>query len=202
MPIPLSLSVLGILLFLLPGFISAIVLRQITVRAKQTDFEKLIEALVMSFVLYLTSIPLFGNTLPVSWHEELGAYQIHLRWLQLLVLLGEAVLLSSLYGAILQHDWLHKGLRKLGITEKTSRISVWNDVLQDIKGAYLLVEIADGRKIVGYLTYYSDDPEQVSLFLEDAAWLTEGGEQIAVNGPGVLLTKDSGISTITFLNPE
>ena len=202
MPIPVSLSVLGILLFLVPGFIGAVVLRQITVRAKQTDFEELIEALVLSFVLYLTSAPFFGYTLPVAWHEQDGNYQVHLQWKQLLMLFAEAILFSSAYGAILQHDWLHKLLRKIGITEKTSRTSVWNDVLQDIKGAYLLVEIKDGRKVVGYLTYYSDDPDQSSLFLEDAAWLTDEGEQIAVDGPGVLLTREAGIMTITFLNPE
>ena len=202
MPIPASLSVLGILLFLIPGFISAVVLRQITVRAKQTDFEKLIEALVLSFVLYLTSVPFFGYTLPVAWHEQDGIYKVHLQWQQLLVLFAEAVLFSSVYGAMLQHDWLHRLLRKTGITEKTSRTSVWNDVLQDIKRAYLLVEIKDGRRVIGYLTYYSDDPDQSSLFLEDAAWLTDEGEQFVVDGPGVFLTKEAGIVAITFLNPE
>ena len=152
MPIPPALSVLGILLFLLPGFISAIILRQVTTRAKQSDFEKLIEALVLSFVLYLTSLPLFGNTLPISWHDDAGTYKVHLQWGQLAFLFVEAILLSLLYGAVLQHDWLHEVLRKLRITEKTSRISVWNDVLQDIKGSYLLVEMADHRRILGYLT--------------------------------------------------
>ncbi len=202
MPIPPSLSVLGILLFLLPGFISAIVLRQIATRAKQSDFERLIEALVLSFILYLTSIPFFGNTLPVSWHEEAGSFKVHLQWLQLLLLFAEAVLFSLMYGVALQHDWLHKVLRKCKITEKTSRISVWNDVLQDVARVYLLVEIKDGRRLLGYLTYYSDDVDQSSLFLEDAAWLTEEGQQVAVEGPGVLLTKEAGITTVTFLNPK
>ena len=202
MPIPPSLSVLGILLFLLPGFISAVVLRQVTTRAKQSDFEKLIEALVLSFVLYLTSLPFFGNTLPVSWHEYAGSYRVHLQWVQLGILFVEAVVLSLLYGAVLQHDWLHKALRKLQITEKTSRISVWNDVLQDIHRSYMLVDLKDGRRLLGFMTYYSDDVEQSSLFLEDAAWLTEEGKQIPVSGAGVLLTKEAGITTITFLNPD
>ena len=202
MPIPPSLSVLGILLFLLPGFISAIVLRQVTTRAKQSDFEKLIEALVLSFILYLTSLPFFGNTLPVSWHEEAGGYRVHLQWAQLGLLFVEAVAVSLFYGALLHHDWLHKALRRLGLTEKTSRVSVWNDVLQDIRKSYILVEIKDGRRILGYMTYYSDDAEQSSLFLEDAAWLTEEGKQIPVWGAGVLLAKEAGITTITFLDPE
>jgi hypothetical protein len=37
----------------------------------------------------------------------------------------------------------------------------------------LAVGLADGRSVVGYLRYYSDDPQEASLFLEDAAWLEE-----------------------------
>jgi len=35
--------------------------------------------------------------------------------------------------------------------------------------------------------------------LEDAAWVTEDGEAVQITGPGVLLTKYSGIKTIHFL---
>ena len=202
MPVPASLPVFGILLFLLPGFISSLMLRQITVRAKHTDFEKVVEALVFSFLIYLLSVPLFGNTLPVSWRLTPDGYTIRLHWLQLVVLLAEAVGISCCYGAAVQHDLLHKLLRQLKMTEKTSRTSIWNDVLQDIKNTYLMVELRDGRRIAGYLTYYSDEAEDSSLFLEDAAWLREDGEQVTVDGAGILITKEAGVSTISFLDPE
>lgn len=176
MPLPASLSVLGILLFLLPGFLSALLVRQIAVRAKQSDFEKLIEALVFSFVLYLFNLPWFGDKLPISWHQTASEYQIHMQWGQLAALFLEAVLLSGAYGFVAQHDLLHKSLRKMKITERTSRVSIWNDVLQDIRSTYLFVDLKDGRRVFGYLTYYSDDPEEGSLFLEDAAWVDEKGE--------------------------
>ena len=66
----------------------------------------------------------------------------------------------------------------------------------------MLVDLKDGRRLLGFMTYYSDDVEQSSLFLEDAAWLTEEGKQIPVSGAGVLLTKEAVITSITFLNPE
>ena len=52
---------------------------------------------------------------------------------------------------------------------------------------------------MGYLRYYSDDPEESSIFLEDAAWITEDA-QIAIDGPGILLTKESKIVFISFLD--
>jgi small nuclear ribonucleoprotein (snRNP)-like protein len=202
MPIPASLPVFGILLFLLPGFICSLMLRQIIVRAKQTDFEKVVEALVFSFLIYLLSIPFFGNTLPVSWRLNSDGYAIHLHWLQLVVLLIEAAVVSSCYGAAAQHDLLHKFLRGLKMTEKTSRASIWNDVLQDIKNTYLMVELKDGRRIAGYLTYYSDEAEDSSLFLEDAAWVGEDGEQVTVDGTGILITKEAGSRQFHFLTPN
>ena len=203
---PSKLEALGILLLLLPGFLCALFLQAIAVRAKQSEFEKVVEALLFSSILYLVTAPLFHNTLPVRWisGQQPGYtnFTVQLNWPYLASLTAGALLLAVLYGASLNHDALHKLLRTLKLTERTSRLSVWNDTLQDIRSTFLLVELGDKRKVVGYLRYYSDDAEQASLFLEDAAWLSEDGVQVPIQGPGILLTKEAGILSISFLNPR
>ena len=40
------------------------------------------------------------------------------------------------------------------------------------------------------------------MFLEDAAWIVdEEGTQSPIDGPGILLTKQAGIESVSFLNP-
>jgi hypothetical protein len=117
------------------------------------------------------------------------------------VLAGLAVASGILYSAILNNDWLLWLLRKFRITQRTARNSIWNDAFQDIPSSFVLVQLSRDRTLIGYLRYYSDEPEDASLFLEDAAWIVdEEGTQDPIDGPGILITKQAGIESISFLN--
>ncbi len=200
---PEKLEALGILLVLLPGFCSAYVVQQLCVRRKQTELDKVVEALIFSFLLFLATLPLFGYVLPMSWHSVATkdgiAYTIAFNPRCLWMLFLMAITAGAAYAVIINRDLAMRIFRRIGFTERTARYSIWNDVFQDIPRSYLQVELSDGRIVVGYLRYYSDDPEESSIFLEDAAWLTEKDE-IPIDGPGILLTKESKIVFISFLD--
>ena len=53
---------------------------------------------------------------------------------------------------------------------------------------------------MGWLKYFSDKPEERSLFLERAAWVTASGELEEIHGAGIFLTQHCGISSVMFLN--
>jgi hypothetical protein len=116
------------------------------------------------------------------------------------VLFVLAIAVGVAYAFNINRDWALRPFRRIGLTDRTARSSVWNDAFLDIPGCYLQVELSDGRIVVGYLRYYSDDPDEASIFLEDAAWLTEE-EQIPIEGPGILLTKEAKVVFISFLRP-
>lgn len=202
---PASIEALGILLLLLPGFSCAFLVQRIAVRAKQSELDKVIEALLLSFVLYLITLPFFGYSLPVSWTASRDGnyanYAIRFHWSHLLALGGSAGVLALLYGANINRDWLLSLLRKWNLTERTARSSIWSDAFQDIKQSYVNVGLEDGRSVLGFLRYYSDDWQDSSLFLEDAAWLDEDGKQLPIEGPGILLTKEAHIVFVSFLAP-
>jgi hypothetical protein len=106
-----------------------------------------------------------------------------------------------LYSANLNNDWLLRLLRKCGITQCTARNSIWSDAFQDISSSFVLVQLSGDRAVIGYLRSYSDEPEDASLFLEDAAWIVDDdGTQSPIDGPGILLTKQAAIESVSFLN--
>lgn len=202
---PSSFEALGVLLILLPGFSCAYAVQALTTRAKRTELDKVIEALVFSCILYGLTIPFFGATLPVSWHMDgPSQYSILLHRAHLLTLVGLALAGAVLYAACLNHDWLLILFRKIKVTDKTARPTLWMDIFQDVaeEECFLMVGISGARTIIGYLSYYSDDSDESSLFLEDAAWLDDDGTQRPIEGPGILLTKQSGIEFIAFLDPQ
>ena len=149
--------------------------------------------------------PFLSYSLPLNWQKKAGSdqYIFLLNWGYLMALAGLALVSGILYSANLNHDWTLRLLRMLNITGRTARNSIWNDALQDIPSSYVLVQLAGDRSLVGYLRYYSDEPEDASLFLEDAAWIMDDeGTQNPIDGPGILVTKQAGIESISFLNPE
>jgi Family of unknown function (DUF6338) len=202
---PGTTEALGVLLLLLPGFSCAYIVQRLAVRPKQTELDKVIEALLFSFIFYLVVSPFFGYSLPASWQKNtvggIEQYTIQFNWPYLAFLAATVLAVGILYSASLNHDWLLRLLRKWSITQRTARSSIWNDAFQDIPSSFVLVQLSRDRSIIGYLRYYSDEPEDSSLFLEDAAWIVdEEGTQNPIDGPGILLTKQAGIESVSFLN--
>jgi Family of unknown function (DUF6338) len=203
---PGKIEALGILLLLLPGFSCAFLVQHIAVRAKQTELDKIVEALLLSFILYLVTSPFFHYSLPLSWtpisQQNYSTYTFRLNWPYVFSLFLISIGIALLYGANINHDWLLHLLRKCKITERTARSSIWNDTFQDVQNTYILVGLSDGRSVLGYLRYYSDEYEEASVFLEGASWLLENGDQQPIDGPGILLTKEAGIQSVAFLYPD
>jgi hypothetical protein len=83
-----------------------------------------------------------------------------------------ALATGVLYSASLNHDWLLRLLRKWRIAQRTGN-SIWNDAFQDITSIFVLVQLSGDRSIVGFLRYYSYEQEDMSLFLEYAAWIVD-----------------------------
>ena len=199
---PTKAEALGIFLVLLPGFTCAYIAQYLSVRRKQTELDKVIEALLFSVILYVLNLPFFGYSLPALWHTSQGspnAYEITIRWGQFSALALGALLLGILYAANINHDWLMKLFRLMRVTERTARSTIWNDVFQEIGGS-VQVGIAGDIRIVGWLRYYSDEAEDSSLFIEQAAWIDKEGAENPITGPGILLTKEVGIEHILFLD--
>jgi hypothetical protein len=203
---PEKVEALGVLLVLLPGFACAYVVQMLAVRRKQTELDKIVEALLFSLFLYVATLPFFGYVFPIHWQNtstgNLEINQIVFNWKHLSALAFGALALGMLYAASINHDWLMWAFRKMRITERTARSTIWNDVFQET-GGYVQVGLSDGRCVLGWLSSYSDEASEASLFLEQAAWIVKeenGSEtEIEIEGPGILLTSQMAIEYVIFL---
>jgi hypothetical protein len=204
---PDKVEALGVLLVLLPGFACAYIVQFLAVRRKQSELDKVIEALLFSLILYLLTLPFFGYTFPLSWgpldSQHPNIYRIIINWQHLAWITGASVVFAVIYSANINQDWTMWILRRTKITERTARKTIWNDAFQEV-GGMVQVGLSDDRRVLGWLRYYSDEAEDSSLFLEEASWVrtqpdgTEAEEPI--DGPGILITKNSAIEYVMFLN--
>lgn len=215
---PTSLIALQILLILLPGFAAGYLVQFLATRRPQSDLERIIEALLFSFVIYFFyvwfnqgQLPFHAGIDPVSktdtilWDRVRFAELVGITFIVGLALVfylrfdGNRIfrLFDSTNPVVLRRfGWLN-------LTERTTRNSIWNDIFESeaAQDQVLQVELEDGRSVLGVLFYYSDLAEDSALYLKNAAWVsTDGNEtKIAIPGPGILLTKNSGIRSISLL---
>jgi hypothetical protein len=204
---PTTAAALEILLILLPGFAAAYFVQLLAVRAKQTDLEKLIEALLFSFLIYVSYAFLRGTDTPIHFLHLPAGDEIQVQRLNLLLVAGLTVGYALLMVLYVNKDGA-RFFRRVGLTERTSRNSIWNDIFQDVQqtvdphaGSIVQVETEDGRSVTGVLHYYSDSADECSVFLRQAEWVGEDGELVPIHGPGILLTQNAKITSISFLDP-
>jgi hypothetical protein len=202
---PVTLLALQIFLILLPGFSAAYVVQALATRRLPTDFERVIEALVFSFIIYVCYIPLNGGRLPFHVQgDPTGKGNETVLWepAQLAWLAGVTVIFALLAVSYVRFDG-NRLFRAIGLTERTTHNSIWNDIFEReaIDNQPVQVEFADGRSVLGILLYYSDTSDEGSVYLKEASWVDESGQTIPIPGPGILLTRNSEIRSVSLLNP-
>lgn len=128
------------------------------------------------------------------------AFHIH-RW-RVVFLAGMGCALGIAWEIIRSRDAALGLLRRLGLTNRTSRESLWNDVLASLGGA-AQIGLSDERNLIGWSGRYSDSGAERSLFLERAAWVNQDGSLTPISGEGIFLTDKAEIEYMMFLDtPE
>ncbi len=202
---PATLLALQIILILLPGFSAAYVVQALATRRAQSDFERVIEAVVFSFIIYVSYIPLNHGNLPFEIiKDQSGKTEDTVSWhpTQLIWLAAVTAIFTLLAVIYIRFDG-NRIFRAIGLTERTTRNSIWNDILEHeaIDNQPVQVELADGKNVLGVLLYYSDASDDDSVYLTQASWVDKDGNSVEIPGPGILLTKNSGIRSVSLLNP-
>jgi uncharacterized protein DUF6338 len=184
---------LKIMVVLLPGFLASSVLNLILVRRAEEGMSRVIEALVLSFIIYAV---LYG-TLRVSPWDVGNSSAVNSKFLIAAALMS--VLLPLLIGLLVTNDLHMKLLRALRVTSRTARDTTWLDVFTD-QDRYVIVNLTEGRRVFGWPMYFSNTPEEGLLYLYDPAWIDSKGEYVPIGAHGLFLVDRNRIETIEFLD--
>lgn len=197
-----SIISLQIILMLFPGFLTMAIKNGLLATKDKTGVDKIVEAIAFSLVDYgvyvLISSSLGLSLIKVQIQKE-AVQLIGFNIQNIILILAIAILIGVLVAILLERGWLYKILRTLKITYLTGRITVWNDVFSNYREIWVLVHLKDGRKIIGWPKYYSEVSTRRELFLADAAWVSDDGKLVDIEGDGILITEDCGIDLIEVL---
>lgn len=156
----LSSQLISVLQYLLPGFLSAWIFYGLTAYPKPSPFERVIQALIFTFIIR-------GATEILETCLNIQS-SIFIFILSLLI----ALLLGILFSYYANNDKFHKLLRDLKITKETSYPSEWFSAFSD-NITYVVLHLKDRRRIYGWPIEWPSDPRNGHFLLQNACWLVE-----------------------------
>jgi hypothetical protein len=199
MDMNLTTETLAIFTLLVPGFITSAILNLLTVRKDRDALARIIEALVFSFLIYaVASYFLHQNptTLIETKNDNEKEYTVTYNPEYTATVTVVAIVMACIFGWAFNSGCIMELARKLRLTTKTGRMSLWADVFATQR-RYVIVNLSDGRRIFGWPMFTSDTSEEGTLYLYDPAWVDDG-KYIELDIHGLFLVKKDYIESIEF----
>lgn len=163
-----------LLMFLLPGFLSAWIFYGLTSHPKPGQFERTVEALVFTFVVQGITVLVKVALLACGrvWSMGLWTNESQTAWS-----IAVAAVLGIAVAAAVNKDTFHSWLRSRGFTSRTSHPSEWFCVL-DSNPAYIVLQLQDGRRLTGWPKEWPMSPATGQFYIQQPAWIDDAGDVI------------------------
>lgn len=188
---PASQQIIAILQYLLPGFLAAWIFYGLTSYAKPSQFERVIQALI--FILFIrVSVFIVGELFSQRyWMEEVLPFVFAVVW-------------GVVFAVVANNDWLHKLLRKIRLTTRTSYQSEWLQSFEGYGTSYVILHFRDERRLIGWPEIWPKTPSNGHFLLIDAAWIqgdsNKDADIIELDGVRGILVDASQINMVEFVN--
>ena len=199
---------LYLFLYVLPGIFGAFVYDYVLEGEKRETTDRVLSALVLALVGYLSLYVLTGARLVpnVEIKNDTSPNVILDAFLQpqhLLLVTLISVVFGLAFAVAENHGWIYWAMRGLRMTRKTGESDVWQQTFYKHFDQWISLEFKDGRRLVGWPRLFSSSGKSRALLLGDATWyiLAEDGtvETRDVEGPGVYVEKFDDVETMEIL---
>ena len=194
----LSLDIINLLKYLIPGLISASIFYSLTAFPKQSPFERTVQALIFTVVIQalvyiVKSIFIFiGYKWRILWEWNANSTLI---WSIII-----AILLGLSFSYLINNDKIHKQLRKWNITKETSYSSTWYGAFSFEENiTYIVLHFKDGSRLYGWPTHWPSDPEKGHFIIKQPSWLDEDNNEIEIKGVSSVLVDVKEIDLVEFM---
>lgn len=179
----LSKDLVALLQYLAPGLVVAWVFFGLTSHNKPSQFERVVQALIFTVVVQL--LVQFEELVAraIGHHFTLGDWT---NTSTLTAALLTALLLGVCLSACVNADALHRIVRKLGLTSRTSHPCEWFGIFKDYP-RFVVLHQKDGTRIFGWPKVWPSEPSSGHFFVTAATRVVNGEEQDLRHLEGILI---------------
>ncbi len=214
----LNNDLVGLVVRLFPGFLTAWIFYGLTAHDRPSPFERVIQALVFSTIIQALAVIVRVAALSMGHIVVLGT------WTQDSTLVC-SVLLATLLGLLMArfantgslHDWLRNWawwdrMRESGRlrwlfffdwswTSRTSYPSEWYGAFSK-ENRSVILHLKDGQKLMGYPEQWPDRPNRGHFLMIEATWLMPDGEVLPISIGTKLLVSATDVLMVEFLQSD
>lgn len=197
-------EIVGILVFLLPGFVSIAVFHWLTPHRRPGVFDQIVQALMFTAFAQIASW-----AAAAALRSDWGAASTH--WTEaypLLLSAPIALFVGAVAAAAANRDLVHRPLRRLGVTMETSYPSQWYAAFSAFTrlrgGYYVVLHLSGERRIYGRLAEWPSRPDEGHFRMLAYQWLTDEGV-LTVAGSAAILIPVEAVEMVEFIpapNPK
>ena len=166
----ISKDIISLLIYLLPGFITAWIYYGLTAFPKPNQFERIVQALI--FTIIIQSIVIALKYILIQVGENLFYIGTWNNDVKLILSTITALVLGLSISHISNNDQLYRILRKYRFTSLTSYPSEWYGVFA-LNKTYVVLHLEDGRRLYGWPIEWPSQPDSGHFSISQAEWLTD-----------------------------
>lgn len=190
-----SSEVVGVLVFLLPGFVAAAVFYSLTSHPKPGAFDRVIQALIFTAAgQAITAVVILDGSATGERTEQFKSWEF-------LLSVAVSVALAFLAAYVLNKDAAHRVFRRLGITRETSYPSEWYSTFARHR-CYVVLHMKGQRRLYGWPEEWPSHPDEGHFRIAEGEWL-EDGNRTSATGAAAILVPAGEIEMVEFMeHPE
>ena len=185
-------EVVGILTFLLPGFVAAAIFYSLTSYPKPNIFERIIQALIF------TSIGQAITILILVLYRTIEENILYVKNYEPIISLLISILLGFVAAYISNRDTVHGFLRRIGVTKETSYPSEWYSTFSRHSGSYIVLHLEGERRLYGWPEEWPNSPDDGHFRIAEGEWLVED-KRIPATGVSAVLIPAGKVEMVEFM---
>lgn len=189
------LDLIPLLLFLLPGFVTAAIFYNLTSYPKLSQFERVIQALI--FTLFIKAAVIITGYLSIKAGKFGSIEEWNKDALSFISSIAIAVILGLVLSYLANNDTIHKRLRCIGITKETSFPSEWFSSF--LKPTFVILHFNDGSRLYGWPAEWPSEPTKGHFSIADPSWINKEGKEERITGVSNILIDVEDIKWVEFL---
>lgn len=190
-----SKDVLSLLTQLMPGFLTAWVVYGLTTYTKPAQFERVVQALIYSFMVNALVQVIQPILLFAGRYVRLGTWD---QSAELITSATVAVAMGVLLSYFMTNDAFFSRARSLRLTSRTPYPTEWYGAFA-AKPRYVTLHLEGARRILGYPMEWPTEPTSGHFRLSNAAWLDDQNIETPLDGNDSILIPANQVKMVEFL---
>ncbi len=191
-----SKDILALLTQLMPGFLTAWVVYGLTTYTKPSQFERIVQALIYSFIVTALVAVVESLLLLAGRFIQLGTWDHSAEVIASGIL---AIALGLLFSFFMTNDAFFRQARRLRMTSRTPFPSEWYGAFAARPPRYVVLHLDGGRRITGYPMEWPTEPSSGHFKLTDAAWLDDQNNETPLDTNDSILIAAKQVEMVEFL---